>query len=62
MVKKGDVIVLTNREVKSLINRECKSRLGISRTDFMQQHEQGTLPKSAAVRDIEMLLKLDDKR
>jgi hypothetical protein len=62
MVENGDIIILNNKEVKKLIDKECRSRLGMSRLDFVQQREQGRLPKSYAVHDIEMLLKLDSKR
>jgi hypothetical protein len=63
MVEKGDIIILNRKEVKELIDTQCRSRLGMSGSDFIQRREQGTLPaKPCAVHDIEMLLKLDGKR
>ncbi|MHB8085795.1 MAG: hypothetical protein ACYDHZ_08210 [Dehalococcoidia bacterium] len=62
MVEKGDIIILNKREVEKLIDKQCRSRLGMSRMDFIQRREQGKLPaKSCAVHDIEMLFKLDGK-
>lgn len=58
MVINGDVVSLSREEVKRLIDRECRKRLGISAKEFLQKREHGELPKSAAVHDIEILLKL----
>jgi hypothetical protein len=58
MVIQGDVISLSNKEVKELIDRECRKRLDMSGREFLERREKGKLPKSTAVHDIEILLKL----
>jgi hypothetical protein len=59
MIEKGDIIILSKKEVQTLIDNECQHRLGISRKDFIQQRKNGTLLKSGAVKDIEMLFELE---
>ena len=58
MVINKDIITLTKKEVKELIDRECKKRLGISYEQFLQDRKEGKLLPSTAVHDIETLLKL----
>jgi hypothetical protein len=58
MVIQGDIITLSKQEVKELIERECRKRLDMSVREFLNKRRKGTLPKSTAVHDIEMLLKL----
>lgn len=58
MVINGDIVTLSKPEVKELVNRECKKRLGMSAKEFSLKQKNGELPKSTAVRDIEMLLRL----
>ena len=62
MVIHGDIVTLNREEVKDLINRECKNRLGMSAVEYVKRNKRGDLPKVAAVHDIEMLLKLAYKR
>jgi hypothetical protein len=58
MVIDGDVITLNKKEVDEIIDLECKKRLGITLDEFLQRRKQDKLPKSTAVHEIEMLLKL----
>ncbi len=58
MVINGDIVTLSKREVKELVDRECKKRLGMSAKEFLLKQKNGKLPGSTAVRDIEMLLRL----
>lgn len=58
MVINGDIVTLSKREVKELVDRECKKRLGMSAKEFLLKQKNGGLPGSTAVRDIEMLLRL----
>jgi len=58
MVKDGDVVTLNKKEVMVLIDRECRKRLHMSAKDFLRKRDNGGLPHSAAVHDIEMILKL----
>jgi hypothetical protein len=62
MVRHGDIVALNRKDLHEIIDRECKKRLGITRVEFLQRHEQGELPKSTATHEIEMLLKLDGKK
>jgi hypothetical protein len=61
MIKIGDIVILSKEEVRTLIDNECQHRLGISRKDFIQQYKEGSLLKSGAVKDIEMLFKLEGR-
>ncbi len=58
MVIKDDMVTLSKREVEELIDRECRKRLDMTAREFLHKREQGKLPKSTAVHDILMLLKL----
>lgn len=58
MITQGNMVTLNKKEVDQLINRECRKRLGISAKEFLRKRENGGLPKSTAVHDIEILLKL----
>ena len=58
MVINGDVISLNKREIFKLIEKECQSRLHMTVKEFIQKQKEGQLPKSTAVDDIGMLLKL----
>jgi len=58
MIIHNDVIILNKKEIAKLIDTECKDRLGMSSREFMRKRKDGTLPRSLAVHDIEMLLKL----
>ena len=57
MVKNGDVITLSKKEAKELIEKECQERLGISLKEFRQKRKRYELPESVAVYDIEALLR-----
>jgi len=58
MVIKSDIVTLSRKEAKELIDRECRKRLGMSAIEFVQKSRHGELPQSSAVHDIKMLLKL----
>jgi len=58
MVVNGDIIILDDKEVLTLIDNECRKRLHMSAEEFMRKYGAGELPQSTAVHDIEMLLKL----
>jgi hypothetical protein len=58
MVKHGDIVTLSKKELQQIIQRECKERLGLSYDEFMRKRASNQLPKSTAVHDIELLLAL----
>ena len=58
MVINGDVIILNEKEIEQLIDAECKKRLNMSGKEFLRKYQHGEIPKSSAVNDIEMLLKI----
>jgi hypothetical protein len=58
MVINGDVVILNKRDVEKLIDAESKKRLHMSGKEFLRKYQRGELPKTNAVHDIEMLLKL----
>ena len=58
MVKDGDVITLNKEEVMALIDRECRKRLHMSAAEFLKKRDNGGMPRSIAVHDIEMMLRL----
>ena len=58
MVINGDVISLTKKEIIELINEECTKRLQMTITEFIEKQKAHKLPKTTAVHDIEMMLKL----
>jgi len=58
MVTKDDVISLNKKEVLELANKECSKRLQISINEFINRQKTNQLPKTTAVHDIEMILKL----
>lgn len=59
MVINGDVVSLNKKEITKLIESECQKRLHMTTKEFIRKRKDGQLPKSVAVDDIEMLLKLD---
>ncbi len=58
MVIDGDIVTLDNEEVMALIDNECRKRLHMSASEFLKMRDNGGLPGSTAVHDIEMILKL----
>jgi hypothetical protein len=58
MVIDNDVISLNKAEVMKLINKECNDRLQMSITQFIKKQQNKELPRSTAVHDILMMLKL----
>lgn len=58
MVINGDVITLNKKEVEALIEKECRKRLNMSVSEFMEKRKSGKLPKSMAAYDIEMMLSI----
>lgn len=58
MVIKGDVINLSKEEIEKIIDKECKERLDMSLKEFLNKRQHSELPKSIAVHDIDVLLKL----
>ncbi len=58
MVKNGDIITLNNKDFDKILDKECRKVLGMSGQEFLRKRNNGGLPKSTAIRDIEMLLKL----
>ncbi len=61
MVIDGDIITLSKKEARDLVEKECRKRLHMSVKEFVQKRERGELPKSTAVHDIEILLKLEKR-
>ncbi|MCX5990915.1 MAG: hypothetical protein NTZ04_01070 [Chloroflexi bacterium] len=57
MVTYGDVISLNKKEALELASKESKKRLGMTISEFRKRQQAGKLPRSTAVRDIEMILK-----
>lgn len=62
MVIQGDVITLSEEELKEIINLECKGRLGITLDEFLRKRGRGELSQSLATQEIEMLLNLAYKK
>lgn len=58
MVVRDDIIILNKKEALALADKECRERLHMSTKEFVQRRAEGTLPKSIAVHDIEMMLRL----
>ena len=58
MVIKGDIVTLSKKGVEEFIDKECRRRLGMSTKEFVRKRKHGELPKSIAVHDIKILLKL----
>lgn len=51
-------VQLSDEELDALIDREARTRLGISGEEFKRKYARNDLPDTPAVRDIAMLLKL----
>ncbi|MDP6771939.1 MAG: hypothetical protein QF704_14655 [Anaerolineales bacterium] len=58
MVVNGDVVILNKKDVERIIDAECQKRLHMSGKEFSWKYNNGELPDSTAIHDIEMLLKL----
>jgi hypothetical protein len=58
MTKKGDIITLSDKDFDRIFDIECKKVLGISGKEYLERRNNGGLPKSTAIHDVEMLLKL----
>ena len=57
----SDRVQLSNAELEKLIDSEAQKRLGMSGAEFMRRYRKKSLPETATVRDIAMLLKLASK-
>jgi hypothetical protein len=62
MIRHGDIVELNQKELHEIVDLECKKRLGMTRREFLQRRDKGTLPQSQATQEIGMLLKLDGKK
>jgi len=58
MVIDGNLITLSRKEAKELIERECKERLNMSAAEFLLKYRRGELLDLPAVPEIKMLLRL----
>ena len=58
MVTHGDIITLSKKDAAVIVEKECQKRLHISTKEFLKRRRLGQLPRSEAVSDIEMMLKL----
>ena len=57
MVISDDMVTLDKKEVKELIDKECRKRFGLTTKEFLRERKEGKLISSAA-HDIEILLKI----
>ena len=63
MAKQGNeatTYVLDDAELKSLIDREARERLGMSGDEFLQAYFEETLPDLPAATELAMMVKLSE--
>ena len=58
MIMKNDMVTLDTKEVKELIDKECRKRFGLSTKEFLRERKYGKLVSSAATHEFEALLKI----